>query len=188
MTHLKRPWCWERLKVGGEGDDRGWDGWIASPTWWTWVWESSGSWWWTGKPSMLQSMGLQSPTQLNWIDSLISHFSYFECDWGICNFKRVILFAFSKLPVCILYPLLREGVDFLINFRNFLSLMEISALSLIQMAIIFICFGVTYRTVIPSWSFVFCMFQIDYKLILVLFCFVLFCFHFMASGFWLIDK
>ena len=58
-THWKRPWCWERLKAGGEGDDRGWDGWMASPTRWTWVWVSSGSWWWTGKPGMLQSMGLQ---------------------------------------------------------------------------------------------------------------------------------
>ena len=58
-THWKRPWCWERLKVGGEGDDRGWDGWVASPTQWTWVWVSSGSWWWTGRPGMLQSMGSQ---------------------------------------------------------------------------------------------------------------------------------
>ena len=56
-THWKRPWCWERLKVGGEGDDRGWDGWMASFTQWTWVWASSGSWWWTGRPGMLQSMG-----------------------------------------------------------------------------------------------------------------------------------
>ena len=59
LTHWKRPWCWERLKVGGEGDDRGWDGWMASPTQWTWVWISSGSWWWTGRPGVLQSMGLQ---------------------------------------------------------------------------------------------------------------------------------
>ena len=43
-----RPWCWERLKAGGEGDDRGWDGWMASPMQWTWVWVSSGSWWWIG--------------------------------------------------------------------------------------------------------------------------------------------
>ena len=50
---------WERLKVGGEGDDRGWDGWIAPSTWWMWVWASSGSWWWTGRPGVLQSMGLQ---------------------------------------------------------------------------------------------------------------------------------
>ena len=59
LTHLKRPWCWGRLKAGGEGDDRGWDGWMASPTQWTWVWVSSRSWWWTGRPCVLQSMGLQ---------------------------------------------------------------------------------------------------------------------------------
>ena len=55
----KRPWCWERLKAGGEGDDRGWDGWMTSPTQWTWVQVSSESRWWSGKPGMLQSMGLQ---------------------------------------------------------------------------------------------------------------------------------
>ena len=53
----ERPWCQERLKA--EGDDRGWDGWMASPTWWTWVWASSRSWWWTGRPGVLQSMGSQ---------------------------------------------------------------------------------------------------------------------------------
>ena len=68
-THWKRPWCWERLKSGGEGDDRGWDGWMASPTQWTWVWVNSGSWGWTGKPGVLQSMGSQSWTQLsNWTE------------------------------------------------------------------------------------------------------------------------
>ena len=71
QTHWKRPWFWERLKAGGEGDNRGWDGWMASPTWWTWIWASSGSWWWTGKPAMLQSMGSQRvghdwATELNW--------------------------------------------------------------------------------------------------------------------------
>ena len=59
LTHWKRPWCWERLKAGGEGDDRAWDGWMASLTQWTWVWASSRSWWWTGKPGTLQSMGPQ---------------------------------------------------------------------------------------------------------------------------------
>ena len=59
LTHWKRPRCWERLKVGGEGDDRGWDGWMASLTQWTWVWASSESWWRTGKPGVVQSMGLQ---------------------------------------------------------------------------------------------------------------------------------
>ena len=59
LTHWKRPWCWERLKAGGEGDDRGWDGWMASSTQWTRVWASSGRQWRTGKPGMLQSMGSQ---------------------------------------------------------------------------------------------------------------------------------
>ena len=59
LTHLKRPWCWERLKAGGEGDNRKWYGWRASQAQWTWVWVSNGSWWWTGRPGMLQSMGLQ---------------------------------------------------------------------------------------------------------------------------------
>ena len=56
---LERAWCWERLKVGGEGDDRGWDGWMASPTGWTWGWASSGCRWWTRKPSVLQYPMLQ---------------------------------------------------------------------------------------------------------------------------------
>ena len=58
LAHWKRPWCWERLKAG-EGDNRGWSGWLASPAQWTWVWVSSGRWWRTGKPGMLQSMGSQ---------------------------------------------------------------------------------------------------------------------------------
>ena len=71
LTHLKRPWCWERRRAGGEGDDRGWDGWMASPTQWTWVWVNSMSWWWIGKPGMLWSIGSQRvrhnwATELNW--------------------------------------------------------------------------------------------------------------------------
>ena len=59
LTHEKRPWCWERLKAGGEGDDREWDGWMASLTQWTWVWASSGRWWRTRKAGILLSMGWQ---------------------------------------------------------------------------------------------------------------------------------
>ena len=69
LTHLKRPWCWERLKVGGEGDDRGWDGWMASLTRRTWVWVSSRSWWWTGKLGILQSMGSQRDRH-DWVTEL----------------------------------------------------------------------------------------------------------------------
>ena len=71
LTHLKRSWCWERLRARVEGDDRGWDGWMSSPTQWAWVWVNSRSWWWIGRPGMLQFMGFQRVrhgwvTELNW--------------------------------------------------------------------------------------------------------------------------
>ena len=73
LTHWKWLWCWEGLGAGGEGDDRGWDGWMASLTQWTRVWVNSGSWWWTGRPGMLQFMGSQGVrhdwvTELNWTE------------------------------------------------------------------------------------------------------------------------
>ena len=73
VDSLEKLWCWEGLGAGGEGDDRGWDGWMASLTWWTWVWVNSGSWWWTGRPGMLRFMGSQRvghdwATDLNWTD------------------------------------------------------------------------------------------------------------------------
>ena len=68
LTPWRRLWCWERLKAGGEGDDKGWDGWMASLTRWTWIWASSGSWWWTGKPGVLQSMGLQRTQLSEWTE------------------------------------------------------------------------------------------------------------------------
>ena len=73
LTHWKRLWCQEGLGAGGEGDDRGWDGWMASLTRWTWVWVNSGSWWWTGRPGVLQFMGSQRVghdwvTELNWTE------------------------------------------------------------------------------------------------------------------------
>ena len=92
LTHWKRPWCWEGLVAGGEGDDRGWDGWMASPTRWAWVWVNSGSWWWTGRPGVLRCMGLQRVghdwmTELNWTwlwstssqKPSIRHVSYPDC-------------------------------------------------------------------------------------------------------------
>ena len=87
LTHQKRPWCWERLEAGEEGDDRRWDGWMASPTQWTWVWASSGSWWRTGKPGILQSMGSWRVGHdwvagLNWL--LLPHAR-------ICEWKRAFM-------------------------------------------------------------------------------------------------
>ena len=59
LTHWKRLWCWEWLRAGGEGDNRGWDGWMASLTQWTWVWVNTGNWWWKGRPGVLQFMESQ---------------------------------------------------------------------------------------------------------------------------------
>ena len=82
LPHWKRLWCCEGLGAGGEGDDRGWEGWMASPTRWTWVWVNSGSWWWTGRPGMLRFMGSQTvghdwATELNWMFSFITIFKMF---------------------------------------------------------------------------------------------------------------
>ena len=77
VDSLEKTWCWEGLGAGGEGDDRGWDSWMASLTRWTWVWVNSGSWWWTGRPGVLQlhvvakSRTLLSDwTELNWTEHL----------------------------------------------------------------------------------------------------------------------
>ena len=73
VDSLEKPWCWEGLGAGGEGDDRGWDGWMPSPTQWTWVCVDSGSWWWAGKPGVLQFMRSQRvrhdwAIELNWTE------------------------------------------------------------------------------------------------------------------------
>ena len=98
LTHWKRPWCWEGLKVR-EGDDRGWDGWMASPTQWTWVWVNSRSWWWTGRPGVLQSMGSQRVghdwvTELNWTSCKLNELRGFCGHVCVCTqdflYKRSI--------------------------------------------------------------------------------------------------
>ena len=94
LTHLKRPWCWARLKAGEEMDDRGWDGWMASPTQWTWVWINSRSRWWIWRPGVLQSRELQR-VRHDWVNKLywiiVSPFyerenwtcrSYIFCPWS----------------------------------------------------------------------------------------------------------
>ena len=96
LTYLKRPWCWERLRAG-EGDDRGWDCWMASLTQWTWVWVSSGSWWRTGKPGLLQSVGLQI-VERDWATELTEpkiiqplsyqQTSFFSSRW--CMFREAL--------------------------------------------------------------------------------------------------
>jgi len=80
VSSPSRLWRWEGLGAGGEGDDRGWDGWMASLTQWMWVWVNSGSWWWTGRPGVLRFMGhKESDTteRLNWTESFLAVL----CSW-----------------------------------------------------------------------------------------------------------
>ena len=86
LTHWKRSWFWERLKAGGEGNDRGWDGWIASLTWWTWLWANSRCWWWAEKLAWDSSLGCRESDmteQLNWTE------------WIEWDKKLVLFFGFS---------------------------------------------------------------------------------------------
>ena len=89
LTHWKRPWCWEGLGAGGEGNDRGWDGWMASRTWWTCVWVNSRSWWWTGRPGVLPFKGSQRVLQdwatelMNWMGSWL-----LKVTWGQSSASR----------------------------------------------------------------------------------------------------
>ena len=106
LSHWKRPWCWEWLGAGGEGDDRGWDGWMASPTQWTWVWVSSGSWWWTGRPGMLRFMGSQTvghdwAIELNWTGMLLGSqdLTFSTRDLNLCHrLWRLSTMMSSVLP------------------------------------------------------------------------------------------
>ena len=95
LTHWKSLWCWERLRAGGEGDDRGWDGWMASLTRWTWVWVNSGSWWWTGRPGMLRFIGSQRVGHdwLNWTELRPLQHNYWACALELrsCNYLAHVL-------------------------------------------------------------------------------------------------
>ena len=121
--HWKRPWCWEGLGAGGEGSDRGWDGWMASPTQCTWVWENSRSWWWTGRPGVLWFMGSQRvghnwATELYWTDNYW-YWTFFHvpvdfvyvifgkmCFWVLCPFFNLIVFWYSVVWLfCIFWVL-----------------------------------------------------------------------------------
>ena len=104
LTHLKRPWCWERLRAGGEGDDRGWDGWMASLTRWTWVWVDSGSWWWTGRPGVLWFMGLQRVghywvTKLNWTELIPIELLILSNHLTLCWLLLLLLSIFPSIRV-----------------------------------------------------------------------------------------
>ena len=93
LTHWKRPWCWDGLGAGGEGDNRRCRGWMASPTRWTWVWVNSRSWWWAGRPGVLQFMGSQRvghnwATELNWTE--VGH-NFSSKEQASFNFMAVVI-------------------------------------------------------------------------------------------------
>ena len=101
LTHLKIPWCWERLKAGGEGDDRGWDGCMASLTWRTWIWVNSRSWWWTGSPWGYKELDMTE--RLNWA----SIYNIKQLSISIRNWesKKYIIFKFKGL-IILCFPII----------------------------------------------------------------------------------
>ena len=118
LTHWKRPWCWERLKAGGEGDSRGWDGWMALQTQWTWVWVSSR--WWTGRPCVLQSRGSQrvGHKRLNWTELKYPPLCGAPSQTAICLYLR------SQLHLLLLHRVpLSVFTDFCYYF--FMSLFQL---------------------------------------------------------------
>ena len=112
LSLWKRPWCWARLKAGEEGGDRGWDGWMASPNQWTWVWASSGSWWWTGKPGVLQSMESQR-VRHDWATEL--------SDWSAVHLVvqgLTVMWVHLPIPFCSNLLFMSLGVKYI--FGSFL--------------------------------------------------------------------
>ena len=125
LTHWKRPWCWERLKAGREGDARGWDGSMASLTQWTWFWASSGCWWWTGMPAVLQSMGLQRVghdwvTEQDWIglSSISRRRRTLTVVYGPCFISTSSLLGSPKIWVTIWCFALLDSVLCMYTFRS----------------------------------------------------------------------
>jgi len=110
LIHWKRPWCWERLKAGGEGDDTAWDGWMASPSWWTWVWASSGNWSRTGRPGVLQSMGSQRighdwATELMYVSILLpTYLWHLSMSIVLSTYLPIVsIFPSTYLPITSIY-------------------------------------------------------------------------------------
>jgi len=109
-------WCWKGLEAGGEGDDRGWDGWMISSTRWTWVWLDSGSWWWTGRPGVLRFIGSQRVrhdwvTELNWTDTKIV-----PSDYGVSWWMLLFLLYPTASP----YPFFPSFFFYLLKWRDYI--------------------------------------------------------------------
>ena len=114
LTHWKRLWCWERLRAGGEGDNRRWDGWMATPTRWTWVWVNSGSWWWRGRPGHAAVHGVaKSRTRLSGWTELKGKENWSEIQYRLGKYKMDYIFIESTIifspTFYYLTPTLRSG-------------------------------------------------------------------------------
>jgi len=117
VDSVERLWCWEEFGAGGEGDNRGWDGWMASLTRWTWVWMNSRSWWWTWKPGVLWFMGSQRvghdwATELNWYVYHVSciyiaGYSYVTCCIVLLVYIYIYIFVFFNIFTKSSVPLLK---------------------------------------------------------------------------------
>ena len=97
LTHWKRLWSWEGLGPRGEGDNRGWDGWMASLTGWTWVWMNSGSWWWTGRPGCWDSWGCKESDTTEWLN-WTEHEEYIMWNAGLDKVQVGIKFL-GEIPI-----------------------------------------------------------------------------------------
>ena len=123
LTHWKRPWCWEGLGAGGEGDDRGWDGWMASLTQWTWVWVNYGNWWWTGRPGVLRFMGLQRVGH-DWVTELNDWWS----NWVYFHVLVDHLYIFFVvLSIQVLYLYINWIAFLLLSCQNVLCIFMIDS-------------------------------------------------------------
>ena len=136
LTHWNRPWCWERLKAGGEGDDRGWDGWMASLTHWTRVWVNSRSWWWTERPGVLQSMWSQRVGHdwVNWTEITLReivawnvsqelnpkemHSFFLCCQNKTHNISNIMLWSFTYVPTAHFQDKSKESFQYC-DYNNF---------------------------------------------------------------------
>ena len=105
-THWKRLWCWERLRAGGEGDDRGWDGWMAPPTQWTWTWANTRRWWGIGCPACCSAWGHSESDLTSWLKSSKLRSNAALCSGTVSQWQSVFgTKAWGICPLCLWFLL-----------------------------------------------------------------------------------
>ena len=106
MLSLEKTWCWAGLGAGGEGDDRGWDGWMVSPTQWTRVWVNSGSWWWTGRPGQGSAVIHGVAKSRTWLSDwtelrMLSIRLFIPLSKSQFGYSFIYLFIYLSLHICL---------------------------------------------------------------------------------------